>query len=79
MVDKVEEVKQLFVVDIKTLQMFLTYLSQRPYAEVFEIIEAMKTAKLFSAIPNQEVTPGQAAAQAVSIDPNTGASVPQNS
>lgn len=36
--------KQQFMVSQETLQNFLNYLSKRPYAEVFKLIEELRTA-----------------------------------
>jgi hypothetical protein len=40
----VAEVKELFLIEKNHLQAFLNYLSGKPYAEVYGLIDAMKTA-----------------------------------
>lgn len=77
----VEEAKHLFLFEKNVVQKFLDYLAKRPYAEVFEIIEAIKTGKVVTAPPvptpvvSQEVKPGMAQAQAAaaeqSLNPNS--------
>lgn len=78
-IDKVvDEVKHLFIFEKTAVQKFLDYLAKRPYAEVFEIIEAIKTGKVVTApaaAAPQTVTPEQAQAQTdgvqQSLNPNS--------
>lgn len=59
---------QKVVLTLGALQEMLNYFSQRPYAEVFKIIDTLKTAQTFESVvqqamqtanPVQETTPVQ--------------------
>lgn len=47
LVEKVEkEVQELYVIEKAHLQAFLDFLAKRPYSEVFELVDKMKTARV---------------------------------
>lgn len=62
-----KEVEQFFVLERAALQKMLDYFAKKPYAEVFELIETMKTAKLLNTAPTAvaptAVDPSSIAAQ----------------